>query len=443
MAPERRTLTVYVTAAIVLVAGARLFSAGRVRPRDARRRLTRDRRRDGAGAIDGDYRGARRASTGAERRAAEAERRVAGSVPLQAEADAAAAAVRAEAPRRRPAPTGPPTPAPPPPIALRFIGFVEKNGKKLAMLSDSMGRPESGGEGDIIQGRYRILKIGVESVEVCVPRRHRTADDTAGQLTERVCDETATKLGLLLAATVLAGFLHGGDSLPPRRRRDARRRLDQAVTQYRTAVQASPNNANYKIALERAMQAASRSHLDKAKDYEDKDQLEAALSEYKLATEYEPSNRLAARQGSGARSHDSRARRSRAAQAADRGAARAGPGLEPRTVPESGIAGADHSARQLQQPEGNPHQPLEHHRDQHPLRSRGHRSSCAGDARRRHARGGAQPDSEHEPAVVQDHQPARDSGVQRHDARSTCSTTIRSSRRCISPTRIRPTSSSS
>ena len=34
------------------------------------------------------------------------------------------------------------------------------------MLSDSTGHPEYGGEGDIIQGRYRILKIGVESVEV-------------------------------------------------------------------------------------------------------------------------------------------------------------------------------------------------------------------------------------------------------------------------------------
>jgi hypothetical protein len=62
--------------------------------------------------------------------------------------------------------TGPPTPPPPPLIALRYIGFVEKDGKKLATLSDSTGRPETGGEGDIIQGRYRILKIGVESVEV-------------------------------------------------------------------------------------------------------------------------------------------------------------------------------------------------------------------------------------------------------------------------------------
>ena len=35
--------------------------------------------------------------------------------------------------------------------------------------------------------------------------------------------------------------------------------LDEAVAAYRKAVQAAPDNTNYKIALQRAMQAASRS----------------------------------------------------------------------------------------------------------------------------------------------------------------------------------------
>src|SRR5205823_871356 len=69
--------------------------------------------------------------------------------------------------------------------------------------------------------------------------------------------------------------------------------LDQAVAHYRAAVQAAPDNPNYRIALERAMQAASRAHVERARDYEQKDQLDAALSEYRLASEYEPSNRLA------------------------------------------------------------------------------------------------------------------------------------------------------
>jgi general secretion pathway protein D len=70
--------------------------------------------------------------------------------------------------------------------------------------------------------------------------------------------------------------------------------LDQAVAFYRTAANASPDNANYKIALERAMLAASREHFERARQFEEKDQLEAARGEYRLAAEYDPSNRQAA-----------------------------------------------------------------------------------------------------------------------------------------------------
>src|SRR5665213_3934349 len=69
--------------------------------------------------------------------------------------------------------------------------------------------------------------------------------------------------------------------------------LDEAVAGYRRASQAAPDNANYKIALERAMLAASRAHLDRAREFEQKDQLEAALGEYRQASEYDPTNRLA------------------------------------------------------------------------------------------------------------------------------------------------------
>lgn len=60
-------------------------------------------------------------------------------------------------------PPGPPAMAP---IGLKFIGIVESGaGVKLAVLTD--GRVVSHGqEGDIIDGRYRILKIGVESIEI-------------------------------------------------------------------------------------------------------------------------------------------------------------------------------------------------------------------------------------------------------------------------------------
>ncbi|HET9833173.1 MAG TPA: secretin N-terminal domain-containing protein, partial [Vicinamibacterales bacterium] len=69
--------------------------------------------------------------------------------------------------------------------------------------------------------------------------------------------------------------------------------LDAAVAAYRKAVQEAPDNATYKIALQRAMLSASRAHMDRAREYEQNDQLEAALGEYKLASEYDPTNRLA------------------------------------------------------------------------------------------------------------------------------------------------------
>src|SRR5688572_26624654 len=67
-------------------------------------------------------------------------------------------------------PQMPVTPLPPPgppPIALKFIGLVEAptQGGKLAVLSD--GRSVFHGyEGAIIDGRYRIVRIGVESIEL-------------------------------------------------------------------------------------------------------------------------------------------------------------------------------------------------------------------------------------------------------------------------------------
>jgi len=65
-------------------------------------------------------------------------------------------------------PAGPAGPAGPPPIPLKFIGIVEAPGqsKRIAALVDSTGRSFGGGEGDVVAGQYRILKIGVESIEV-------------------------------------------------------------------------------------------------------------------------------------------------------------------------------------------------------------------------------------------------------------------------------------
>jgi hypothetical protein len=60
-------------------------------------------------------------------------------------------------------PQGPP---PPPPIALKYIGVLDTAQGRVAVFRDSGGDIVNGKEGDIIDGRYRLLKIGVESADL-------------------------------------------------------------------------------------------------------------------------------------------------------------------------------------------------------------------------------------------------------------------------------------
>jgi type II secretory pathway component GspD/PulD (secretin) len=69
---------------------------------------------------------------------------------------------------------------------------------------------------------------------------------------------------------------------------------DAAADYYRQALQADPMRADYQIAFERAMLNASNLHLDQARVFEARMQLEEALREYRRASEYDPANRLIA-----------------------------------------------------------------------------------------------------------------------------------------------------
>jgi general secretion pathway protein D len=98
---------------------------------------------------------------------------------------------------------------------------------------------------------------------------------------------------LLLAIALLSGCAANRAF----RRGEGRARLadwDAAVTYYRQAAEKDPNRAEYRIALERAMLNASRVHFDNARQLETKDQLDAALLEYRRTTDFDPSNRQAA-----------------------------------------------------------------------------------------------------------------------------------------------------
>jgi hypothetical protein len=90
-----------------------------------------------------------------------------GSGPGQPAAPGAAGVPGAPGAPAGVAPDQPAPPPPPPPITLKFIGIVAAPDKKLAVLTDPATRDVFyGREGDIVDGRFRILKIGVESIEM-------------------------------------------------------------------------------------------------------------------------------------------------------------------------------------------------------------------------------------------------------------------------------------
>jgi hypothetical protein len=75
-------------------------------------------------------------------------------------------------------------PAGPPPIPLKFIGLVEAPSQagRVAMLSDGRGNVFYGKEGDTIEGRYRMVKIDPELIELAyVDGRGRQTIRLSGQ----------------------------------------------------------------------------------------------------------------------------------------------------------------------------------------------------------------------------------------------------------------------
>ena len=67
-----------------------------------------------------------------------------------------------------PPPTPPPPPPPPPQVPLKLVAIMMNPvmGKRVASLSDQQGGIFQGVEGDIVDGRYRLLKVGDKSVVV-------------------------------------------------------------------------------------------------------------------------------------------------------------------------------------------------------------------------------------------------------------------------------------
>jgi hypothetical protein len=64
-------------------------------------------------------------------------------------------------------PVPPPPPAGPPPIPLKLMGFITlPDGSKVASLSDCKGGTFRGAENEVVDGQYRVTKIGIESIQI-------------------------------------------------------------------------------------------------------------------------------------------------------------------------------------------------------------------------------------------------------------------------------------
>ena len=81
----------------------------------------------------------------------------------------------------QPAAAVPAGPTGPPPITLKFIGIAKQGaGRLYAVLRDDRG-VYYGAEGDVVEGRYRILRVSAENVELSyVDGRGRTRIPMAG-----------------------------------------------------------------------------------------------------------------------------------------------------------------------------------------------------------------------------------------------------------------------
>ena len=97
----------------------------------------------------------------------------------QTQASASRAPIVVAPPPVPPVPQGPP---PPPPIALKYIGVLQTAQGRVAIFRDGGGDIVNGREGDIIDGRYRLLKIGTESADLAyVDGRGRQTIRLSGQ----------------------------------------------------------------------------------------------------------------------------------------------------------------------------------------------------------------------------------------------------------------------
>jgi len=102
--------------------------------------------------------------------------------------------------------------------------------------------------------------------------------------------------GTLLVVATLAGCGGGKSAFNDGGKAEISRDFETAMVQYKKALDADPENTEYRVKYERARFAAAYVHFQKGKNALEQGELEAAKTEFARAREIDPSHDFAAQE---------------------------------------------------------------------------------------------------------------------------------------------------
>src|ERR1700746_3645696 len=97
----------------------------------------------------------------------------------------------------------------------------------------------------------------------------------------------------LTAAVLLTGCPKGSQENNAGDKAESLKDYDTALDYYNKALQASPNNTEYKLKADRARFEASQWHVDQGRRFRDQGNLEMGLAEFRKAQMIDPASAVA------------------------------------------------------------------------------------------------------------------------------------------------------
>src|SRR5215831_4035534 len=101
--------------------------------------------------------------------------------------------------------------------------------------------------------------------------------------------QTYSKL-LVITALIASGCASGRSAFKQGRDAEASRNFEQAMKQYKDALDQEPGNIEYRLKYEQARYASGYEHFQKGKKALDANDLETARTEFSKALELDPSH---------------------------------------------------------------------------------------------------------------------------------------------------------